>query len=47
MQVKGASFENGMLKIELVREVPESMKPRHIAINAGGHHQQVEETRAA
>lgn len=27
VQVKNASFENGMLKIDLVREVPESMKP--------------------
>jgi molecular chaperone IbpA len=33
VQVKGASFENGLLKIELVREVPEAMKPRRIAIN--------------
>jgi molecular chaperone IbpA len=32
VQVKGASFENGMLIIELVREVPETMKPRKIAI---------------
>jgi len=33
VQVKGASFEDGLLKIELVREVPEAMKPRRIAIN--------------
>lgn len=33
MQVTNASFDNGMLKIELVREVPEAMKPRRIAIN--------------
>jgi len=33
VQVKGASFENGLLKIELVREVPDAMKPRRIAIN--------------
>ena len=33
VQVKGASFEDGLLKIELVREVPEAMKPRKIAIN--------------
>jgi molecular chaperone IbpA len=35
VQVKGATFEDGLLKIELVREVPEAMKPRRIAINAG------------
>ncbi len=33
VQVKGASFGNGLLKIELVREIPEAMKPRRIAIN--------------
>ena len=32
VQVKGATFEHGMLKIELVREVPEAMKPRRIPI---------------
>ena len=33
VQVKGASFDNGLLLIELVREVPEAMKPRRIAID--------------
>ena len=33
VQVSNASFDNGLLKIELVREVPEAMKPRRIAIN--------------
>jgi molecular chaperone IbpA len=31
--VKGASLQNGLLHIELVREVPEAMKPRSIKIN--------------
>jgi molecular chaperone IbpA len=35
VQVKGASFEDGLLKIELVREVPEAMKPRRIDIVTG------------
>jgi molecular chaperone IbpA len=35
VQVKGASFEGGLLKIDLVREVPEAMKPRRIAIETG------------
>ena len=35
VQVKDASFEDGLLKIDLVREVPEAMKPRRIAINTG------------
>jgi molecular chaperone IbpA len=33
VQVKSATFENGMLKIELFREIPEAMKPRRIVIN--------------
>ena len=28
----GARIENGLLHIELVRELPEAMKPRSIAI---------------
>ena len=31
--MKDATFDNGLLKIELFREVPEAMKPRRIAIN--------------
>ena len=33
VQVKGANFANGLLQVDLVREVPEAMKPRRIAIN--------------
>jgi molecular chaperone IbpA len=33
VQVKSAGFDNGLLKIELVREIPEAMKPRRIAIS--------------
>jgi molecular chaperone IbpA len=33
VEVKGARFENGLLVIDLVREIPETMKPRRIAIN--------------
>ena len=33
VQVKDATFDNGLLKIELVREIPEALKPRRIAIN--------------
>ena len=39
VQVKGATFDNGLLKIELVREIPEAMKPRRIAINGSNVHQ--------
>jgi molecular chaperone IbpA len=33
--VTGARLEHGLLHIDLVRELPEAMKPRTIAINAG------------
>ncbi|MGH7055564.1 MAG: Hsp20 family protein, partial [Stellaceae bacterium] len=32
IKVTGASLENGMLHVDLVREVPETAKPRKIAI---------------
>lgn len=31
--VEGAGFENGLLRIQLKREIPEAMKPRRIAIS--------------
>jgi molecular chaperone IbpA len=47
VQVKNASFENGLLKIELVREVPEAMKPRRIAINGNTSKPTIEQKKAA
>ncbi|WP_428407787.1 Hsp20 family protein [Hyphococcus sp.] len=35
VQVAGASLVNGLLNIELKREIPESAKPRKISIGAG------------
>ena len=32
VEVKGAEISNGLLHVSLVREVPEAMKPRQIAI---------------
>ncbi len=34
VEVRSAQLENGLLHIELVRELPEAMKPRKIAISA-------------
>ena len=34
IQVTGAALENGLLHIDLVREVPEAKKPRNIAITS-------------
>lgn len=35
VEVTGANFDTGLLTISLVKEVPEEMKPRSIAINVG------------
>ena len=34
VEVRGARFENGLLIVDLQREIPEAMKPRQIPINA-------------
>jgi molecular chaperone IbpA len=47
VQVKGASFIDGTLTIELVREVPEAMKPRQIPILAGNDNQKLEHKQTA
>lgn len=33
IEVEGAAFENGLLRIQLVRRIPEKLKPRKISIN--------------
>ncbi len=35
IKVTGARMENGLLHIELMREIPEALKPRTIAIQTG------------
>ena len=35
VEVKGASVDDGLLQVELKREVPEAMKPRRIEIKTG------------
>ena len=35
VEVENASFENGLLQINLVRRIPEAMKPRRIEIGTG------------
>ena len=39
VEVRSASFDNGMLRIDLQRVVPEAMKPRKIEIGGGAPHQ--------
>jgi molecular chaperone IbpA len=36
IKVVGASLDNGLLHVDLVREIPEAMKPRKIEIANGG-----------
>src|SRR5262250_572658 len=35
VEVKGASLEHGLLHVDLVRQIPEAMKPRQIPISTG------------
>ncbi|MBN8920395.1 MAG: Hsp20 family protein [Rhizobiales bacterium] len=45
VQVKGAALENGLLHVDLQREIPEAAKPRQIPI--GGSAPQVVDTKRA
>ena len=45
--VSGAKLENGLLHVELKREVPEALKPRKIEISNGAQKEKVLETHAA
>ena len=47
MQLKDASLENGLLHVDLVREIPEAKKPRQIAISNSAPKAQVIESSAA
>jgi molecular chaperone IbpA len=47
VEVKGASLENGLLHVDLVREVPEAKKPRQIQITSGANKPKVVEAKAA
>lgn len=42
VDVTGAKFENGLLHVDLVRNIPESKKPRTIAIGTSDGVQQLE-----
>jgi molecular chaperone IbpA len=47
VKVEGASLENGLLRIDLVREIPEAVKPRKIAIGASASEPKAIEQKAA
>ncbi|WP_199608937.1 Hsp20 family protein [Flocculibacter collagenilyticus] len=37
VRVEGANLENGLLHVELIREIPEQLKPRKIQISTNNH----------
>jgi molecular chaperone IbpA len=47
VKVKGASLENGLLHVDLVREIPEAMKPRLIPIASSSKLLEVKPTKVA
>ena len=47
VQVKGARLENGLLHVDLVREIPEAMKPRSIPIVSSSKLLEVKPTKIA
>jgi len=47
IKVAGASLANGLLHVDLVREIPEAMKPRKIEITSGGDSAAVIDQKAA
>ena len=47
VEVKGASLENGLLHVDLVREIPEAMKPRAIPIMSSHKVLEVKPTQVA
>ena len=42
IQVKGADLRDGLLSIDLVREIPEAMKPRKISVGGGAATETIE-----
>jgi molecular chaperone IbpA len=47
VQVKGASLENGLLHVDLVREIPEAMKPRAVPITSSSKFLETKPTKVA
>jgi molecular chaperone IbpA len=47
IRVAGAKLENGLLHVELVREVPEAARPRSVKIETGEKQPQIETSKAA
>jgi len=47
VKVSGARLNNGMLEIDLVRELPEEMRPQKISITTGVQPQAIESRQAA
>lgn len=46
VKVRGARLENGLLHLELVREIPDAMKPQQISIETGSTGNLIEEKKS-
>jgi len=46
VEVKGANLENGLLHVDLVRTIPEALKPRTIQISNGSKPAQIDQVAA-
>jgi molecular chaperone IbpA len=46
IRIAGASLDNGLLHVDLTREIPEALKPRKIEIAAGGTPKVIEQKAA-
>lgn len=47
VEVKGATLENGLLHVDLVRQIPEQLKPRRISIESASRAKAIEGTAVA
>ena len=47
VQVEGAEMDNGLLHVSLKREIPETMKPRTVAIKGANQAKTIESKKAA
>ena len=47
VEVEQANYENGLLQIDLVRRIPEAMKPRKISIGTGNQSKPMKSLNAA
>jgi molecular chaperone IbpA len=47
VEVEQANYENGLLQIDLIRKIPEAMKPRKISVGTGNQPSKMKSVNAA